>query len=264
MVQVAHPTAAADSVRHLVHPVRREKKRELLAHVIRSRGLQQVLVFTSTRLGANRLAYQLNRDGLHATAIHGDKTQPERMKALSDFKSGKVRVLVATDVAARGLDIEELPHVVNFELPPSPEDYVHRIGRTGRAGSTGEAISLVCAEEHERLAAIEKSVKLTIERQLIAGFEPDPMAVTSLIGRAGSRDGRPERGTRKRPPTAPGRRDDRVREPSREQRSDPLMHSPYVPATSNESGPSNPSNPPAKRPARQVAALLGGLPFKPR
>ena len=262
MVQVASPTTAAESVRHLVHPARREKKRELLAHVIRSRGLQQVLVFTSTRLGANRLAYQLNRDGLHVTAIHGDKSQPERMKALSDFKSGKVRVLVATDVAARGLDIVELPHVVNFELPPSPEDYLHRIGRTGRAGSTGEAISLVCAEEHERLAAIEKTLQLTIERQLVPGFEPDPMTVTSLIGRARSRGGRTEHAPRKGPPApALEQRGDRGRGPGREERPDPLMHSPYEPASGDDSAP---SNAPAKRPARQVAALLGGLRLKSR
>ena len=262
MVQVARRLAAPDSVRHLVHPVRRERKRELLAHIVRTRGLKQVLVFTSTRLGANRLAYQLNRDGLHTTAIHGDKTQPERMKALSDFKSGKVRVLVATDVAARGLDIEELPHVVNFELPPSPEDYVHRIGRTGRAGATGEAISLVSAEEHERLAAIEKTVKLNIERQLIPGFEPDPMVVTSLIGRPRSRDGRGERGAGNGAAVTPlARRADRSRETRREERTDPLMHSPYEPPKGEESVR---SNAPAKRPARQVAALLGGLPLKPR
>src|SRR5207245_5498367 len=125
-----------------------------------------------TRTGANRLAYQLNRDGIHTSAIHGDKSQPERLQALADFKSGRVRVLVATDVAARGLDIEDLPHVVNFELPGVPEDYVHRIGRTARAGASGEAISLVCAEEHERLDSIDKTIPLSIPRKILPGLQP--------------------------------------------------------------------------------------------
>ena len=132
LIQVARRNAAAELVSHRVHPVAREKKRDLLVHLIKSRDMNQVLVFNATRLGANRLAYQLNRAGVHAAAIHGDKTQAERMLALDEFKTGKVGVLVATDVAARGLDIEQLPYVVNFELPNSAEDYVHRIGRTGR------------------------------------------------------------------------------------------------------------------------------------
>ena len=129
----------------------REKKRELLAYLIQTRGLKQVLVFTGTRIGANRLAHQLRRDHIHADAIHGDKTQAEREAALADFKAGKTAVLVATDVASRGLDIEDLPQVINFDVPHSPEDYVHRIGRTGRAGLTGEAISLVAPEDMEAL-----------------------------------------------------------------------------------------------------------------
>ena len=149
-VQVAPKHATADLVSHVVHPVTRERKRELLVHLVKSRSIDQVLVFVATRIGANRLAYQLNREGVHATAIHGDRSQAERMQALEDFKAGKVGVLVATDVAARGLDIEELPHVVNFDLPNSPDDYVHRIGHTGRAGTAGTAISLVCPEEQER------------------------------------------------------------------------------------------------------------------
>ena len=162
LVQVDRYSAAAELVSHLVHPVARERKRDLLVHLIKSRDMKQVLVFTATRLGANRLAYQLNRAGVHAAAIHGDRTQTERIQALEEFKSGKVGVLVATDVAARGLDIEQLPYVLNFDLPNSPEDYVHRIGRTGRAGTTGLAISLVCAEETERLAEIEKMLKVKI------------------------------------------------------------------------------------------------------
>src|SRR6202795_5201206 len=187
LVQVARLNTAAELVQHVAHPVRRERKRELLVYLVQSRDLRQVLVFTSTRIGANRLAYQLNRDGIHTSAIHGDKTQPERLQALAHLKSGKVRVLVATDVAARGLDIEDLPHVVNFELPGVPEDYVHRIGRTGRAGASGEAISLVCAEEHERLEAIEKMIKLSIPRKIVPGFEPDGRVVPTLMPRSGPR-----------------------------------------------------------------------------
>src|SRR5947209_16481103 len=194
LVQVARNNTAAESVTHLVHPVRRERKRELLAYLIQSRDLRQVLVFNSTRIGANRLAYQLNRDGIHTAAIHGDKSQPERLQALDDFKSGKVRVLVATDVAARGLDIEDLPHVVNFELPGVPEDYVHRIGRTGRAGASGEAISLVCAEEHERLDAIEKTIRLGIPRKIVPGFEPDLSVAPSMMSKPTGRGDSAPRG----------------------------------------------------------------------
>src|SRR6202008_1598041 len=155
---------AADSVTHVMHPVARENKRELLAYLIQTRGLKQVLVFSGTRIGANRLAHQLRRARIHADAIHGDKTQAEREAALDDFKAGKTAVLVATDVASRGLDIEGLPQVINFDIPHSPEDYVHRIGRTGRAGATGEAISLVSPDDLEDLAAIEKLIKTKIER----------------------------------------------------------------------------------------------------
>jgi len=153
-ITVTPRNVAAELVTHVVHPVAREKKRELLAYIIQTRGLKQVLVFTGTRIGANRLAHQLRLDHIQADAIHGDKTQAEREAALADFKAGKTAVLVATDVASRGLDIEGLPQVINFDVPRSPEDYVHRIGRTGRAGLTGEAISLVAPEDMESLAAI--------------------------------------------------------------------------------------------------------------
>ena len=248
-VQVARRNAAADLVSHVVHPVRREHKRELLAYLIQSRDLRQVLVFTSTRIGANRLAYQLNRDGIHTTAIHGDKSQPERLQALADFKSGKVRVLVATDVAARGLDIEDLPHVVNFELPNSPEDYVHRIGRTGRAGATGEALSLVCAEEHDRLAAIEKMVKLSIAKVIVPGVEPDARVVPTFIAEA--RGGREARDRRPRS----GDRDRLTRTPKSP--VDPIFHAPYMPVSAPAITVAAPS---PSRPKTQVAALLGGLP----
>src|SRR5688572_25381566 len=180
-VQVAARNAAADSVTHVMHPVAREKKRELLSYLVQTRGLKQVLVFCGTRIGANRLAHQLRKDHIHADAIHGDKTQAEREAALADFKSGKISVLVATDVASRGLDIEGLPQVINFDVPHSPEDYVHRIGRTGRAGMKGEAISLVAPEDAESLAAIEKLIKKRVERVLVSGFAPNTGAVAALI-----------------------------------------------------------------------------------
>jgi ATP-dependent RNA helicase RhlE len=155
-----------------VHPVDQNRKRELLAHLVSAGNWQQVLVFTRTKHGANRLAQQLTRDGVEADAIHGNKSQNHRTRVLKDFKDGRVRVLVATDIAARGLDIIELPHVVNFDLPHVPEDYVHRIGRTGRAGCEGEAISLVSAEEHPLLHAIERLIKRHIARSIVPGFEP--------------------------------------------------------------------------------------------
>jgi ATP-dependent RNA helicase RhlE len=172
LIEVARRNAAAETVTHVVHPVDHNRKRALLAHIIKQQDLRQVLVFTRTKHGANRLAQQLQRDGIHSTAIHSNKSQPQRTQALGEFKSGKVRVLVATDIAARGLDIDELPHVVNFELPHVAEDYVHRIGRTGRAGSTGDAVSLVCADEQEQLKDIERFLKLRLPVEIIAGFEP--------------------------------------------------------------------------------------------
>jgi ATP-dependent RNA helicase RhlE len=171
-VQVARRNADSELVAQRVHPVAQSHKRALLAHLVRSGDWHQVLVFTRTKHGANRLAEQLCKDGVEATAIHGNKSQGARTKALAGFKDGSVRVLVATDLASRGLDIEELPHVVNYELPHVPEDYVHRIGRTGRAGSTGEAISLVSPEENGLLADIEKLLKRKLVREAVPGFEP--------------------------------------------------------------------------------------------
>lgn len=173
-IQVAHRNAAAVGVAQMTHPVDRGRKRELLSFLIGSRNLKQVLVFTRTKHGANRLSQQLERDGIRAAAIHGNKSQGARTRALADFKRGAVRVLVATDIAARGLDIEQLPHVVNFELPHVPEDYVHRIGRTGRAGNAGEALSLVCVDEHKLLKDIERLLRHAIPKVVIPGYEPDP------------------------------------------------------------------------------------------
>jgi ATP-dependent RNA helicase RhlE len=173
-VDVAPTISAAESVEQVAYLVEADRKRELLAHLVRTRDLHQVLVFTRTKQMTRRLASQLDRDGVEATAIHGDRTQPERERALEMFKSGEVRILVATDVAARGLDIEALPVVVNYEIPYDPEDYVHRIGRTGRAGMDGIAISLVSFDEEEQLKAINRLLKRDLPVRQVRGFEVDP------------------------------------------------------------------------------------------
>ncbi len=174
LVEVARHKATAEAIQQLVHPVDKKRKRELLSHLIGSNNWKQVLVFIRTKHGANRLAGQLNSDGVTAVAIHGNKTQGARTRALADFKAGKVRVLVATDIAARGLDIDQLPHVVNYELPNVAEDYVHRIGRTGRAGHKGKAISLVCVDELKILRDIVNLIKHEIPKRIIDGYQPDP------------------------------------------------------------------------------------------
>ncbi len=174
LIEVARRNAPAELVAQKVHPVSREKKKELLAHLILQGDWHQVLVFTRMKHGANRLTEYLNKHDITAMAIHGNKSQSARTKALADFKSGDLRVLVATDIAARGIDIDQLPHVVNFELPNVPEDYVHRIGRTGRAGATGEAISLVCVDEELFLRDIQRLINREIPRETVRGFEPDP------------------------------------------------------------------------------------------
>jgi len=148
----------------------------MLAHLIKTHQWTQVLVFTRTKHGANKLVEQLEKDGITGMAIHGNKSQTARTRALSEFKEGSLQVLVATDIAARGIDIDQLPHVVNYDLPNVPEDYVHRIGRTGRAGATGEAVSLVCVDEHQMLRDIEKLIKRELPKEVIPGFEPDPTA----------------------------------------------------------------------------------------
>ena len=175
-VEIGRRNHAVESVEQLIHPVEKNRKRELLSHLVGSGQWQQVLVFGRTKHGANRLAKQLNADGITATAIHGNKSQNARTEALANFKAGKVQVLVATDIAARGLDIEQLPHVVNFELPHVAEDYVHRIGRTGRAGCRGHAISLVSSEESGLLRDIERFIKREIPRQAVPGFAAEIVA----------------------------------------------------------------------------------------
>ena len=203
-IEVARRNTASEQVSQLVHFVDKKRKRELLSQMIGEGNWQQVLVFTRTKHGANHLAEQLNKDGIRSAAIHGNKSQGARTRALADFKSGGIRVLVATDIAARGLDIEELPHVVNYELPNVPEDYVHRIGRTGRAAATGEALSLVCVDEHKLLHDIERLLKKEIPRIAIAGYEPDPSIKAEPIqngrqqqrggGRGGQSQGRSGQG----------------------------------------------------------------------
>lgn len=185
-IEVAARNQPADRVKQIVYPVDKSRKRELLSHRIGTENWQQVLVFARTKRGANRLAEDLSRDGLNAEAIHGNKSQAARTRALRDFKAGRVRVLVATDIAARGLDIDRLPHVVNYELPFVPEDYVHRIGRTARAGQEGEAISLVCAEEHNLLRDIEQLLKGKIDKEIIPGYEPDSRIKAEPVRRGGS------------------------------------------------------------------------------
>jgi ATP-dependent RNA helicase RhlE len=207
-VEITPQNTAAELVRQVVHPVDRERKRALLSHLITSRKLEQVLVFTRTKHGANRLSEQLDKDGISSLAIHGNKSQPQRIKALEDFKKGAVRVLVATDIAARGLDIDTLPHVVNYELPQVPEDYIHRIGRTGRAGAEGEALSLVCVDEHGLLKDIEKLLRKSLTKDVIQGYAPDPSIPAEPIqtgrsGGGGSRSRGPARGPRPTSSSAP-------------------------------------------------------------
>jgi ATP-dependent RNA helicase RhlE len=186
-IDVPSPTPAAELVDQKVHPVDKTRKRALLSYLIGSGNWRQVLVFTRTKHGANRLADQLSQDGLDADAIHGNKSQGARTRALADFKAGALRVLVATDIAARGLDIDQLPHVVNFELPHVAEDYVHRIGRTGRAGREGQAVSLVCVDERDLLRGIERLLGVSLPKETVGGFEPDPTARAEPIenGRRG-------------------------------------------------------------------------------
>ncbi|MDD5404453.1 MAG: DEAD/DEAH box helicase [Sulfuricella sp.] len=248
LIEVARRNTAAETVTQVAHPVDQARKRELLSHLIKTQDLRQVLVFVRTKHGADRLAHQLERDGILAAAIHGDKSQPQRTKALSDFKEGTVRVLVATDVAARGIDIDQLPHVFNFEMPNSPEDYIHRIGRTGRAGSQGDAISLVCAEEMRTLAEIEKLIKREIPKLVVAGFEPGSAPKSEAHSRERGRERAPQR----RPELPPAAERHAQRAPSeglpKPAADNHHLKQPMGHAASH-----------GKRPQRQVAALLGGL-----
>jgi ATP-dependent RNA helicase RhlE len=250
LIEVARRNAPADLVTHQVYEVAAPRKRALLEHLIRTRDMQQVLVFVRMKRDANKLVRELVRDGINATAIHSDRTQAERMQALDEFKTGKASVLVATDIAARGLDIEELPFVVNYELPYTPEDYVHRIGRTGRAGMPGEAISLVSPDEVKLLADIEKLLKRTIPRVTPERFDSAPQRE------------RHQGGARDRAPSTPNPKPQRMRAADGFDFSKP--YEPATPSDKSESAEDRESSTPLRiRPQRPTAALLGGGPVKP-
>ncbi len=283
-IEVARSNATADKVTQVVYKVADEDKRDVVAHLIRGRSLKQVLVFSNTKIGASRLARQLEQEGVKATAIHGDRTQQERMAALEAFKSGAIDVLVATDVAARGLDISDLPCVINFDLPYSAEDYVHRIGRTGRAGASGDAISIFSDKDERLLVDIEKLIKQTITRGELTGFTPAASRVRAPAGDSVERRPAPRRSesearapavrSSERPPERSFERsaerstersgERSSRSPSiygsgpigRREKVDPWFSKPYEPAKSTL--PAVGSTPPAK-PKHKLAALLGGL-----
>ncbi|MCW5624242.1 MAG: DEAD/DEAH box helicase [Burkholderiales bacterium] len=261
LVEVARRNSVTETISHAVFHVTDARKHSLLAQLVVKRDLKQVLVFVRTRFGANRLAVHLVRDGIDATAIHSDRTQAERMEALQAFKDGKVRVLVATDIAARGLDIDHLPCVINYELPHTPEDYVHRIGRTGRAGASGEAISLVSDQEREHLDRIERLLKAKIEVHTLEGFDAtsrgEPRAAES---RSSSRHGGAESRASSRPPRTDDAAPRREREPRRPSASaasrDPLFSQPYEPGVPSPSRLPSPPSIAKPGPKRQIAALL--------
>jgi ATP-dependent RNA helicase RhlE len=199
LIEVAQRNTTAERIEQVVYLVDKGRKRQLLSFLIGSGNWKQILVFTRTKHGANRLTKQLEADGLKSAAIHGNKSQGARTKALSDFKNGSIRVLVATDIAARGLDIDQLPHVVNFELPNIPEDYIHRIGRTGRAGNEGEALSLVCINEYKLLRDIENLLKFNIPKKQIDSFSPGPAIKAMPKDRALKHKGKSTRYSRNKP-----------------------------------------------------------------
>ncbi|HEY9193415.1 MAG TPA: DEAD/DEAH box helicase [Methyloversatilis sp.] len=257
LIEVARRNATADTITHRVHACSTDDKRALLTHLLTQESYvtRQALVFVNTKFGASRLAHHLVRQGIAADAIHGDKSQQQRTEALDAFKSGAVRVLVATDVAARGLDIEDLPFVINFELPHNAEDYVHRIGRTGRAGRSGEAISLMAPEERGRVADIEKLIRKTIEPAVPEGF--DPTAVRQRETRSSEA---PRRSSRTRDSDTP-RAPRPARTPVPSIAADGFdFNKPYesLNTPANAESADTTSTTSGKRAKRQVAALLGG------
>ncbi|SMB29214.1 RNA helicase [Sterolibacterium denitrificans] len=281
LIEVARRNAVSETITHRVYPVAQEDKRHLLVHLLREQELRQVLVFVGTKFGASRLAHYLQRQGIEADAIHGDKSQQQRTEALEAFKAGRVKVLVGTDVAARGLDIDDLPHVINYELPHVAEDYVHRIGRTGRAGKPGDATSLVSPAEKQNLAEIEKLIKIKIEQVNTPGFEliddqghtsPDAKGGRARSqGRArdefGASAARESRQERSRKTDRERAAENLQRRPSTEKSASPhLPKLDFDPSKPYESRPdpgktNQPSaeKPNPRRAQRPVAALLGGL-----
>lgn len=251
-IEVARSNATADNVTQVLYKVDEEAKRDAVAHIIRERNLKQVIVFSNTKIGASRLSRHLEKEGVKAAAIHGDKTQAERMAALDAFKQGTIEVLVATDVAARGLDIAELPCVINFDLPYNAEDYVHRIGRTGRAGASGDAISLYTDKDTRLLSDIEKLIKHSIARLQLSHFTPS---------RSTDRRARGEDSEDRGASSLRGSQYGRSGYAPRKEKIDPWFLKPYEP-----SAPSQPaeerteSTSAAKPPKAKVAALLGGTP----
>jgi len=262
-IEVAPRNAPAELVTHQVHLVPAARKRSLLTHLIRSRDMRQVLIFVRMKRDANRLAREIERDGIATQAIHSDRTQMERMQALDEFKEGKVTALVATDIAARGLDIEQLPFVVNYELPHSPEDYVHRIGRTGRAGLPGEAISLVANEEMKFLEDIERLLKRKLPRATATGHDRDAGRAEPAPGRGHAPAGRHERPrpqSHSERPRSQSHSHAQPREKHAPQSSRPAFDftKPYEPSPSASTPAAAPASPSQRRHHRPTAALLGG------
>ena len=255
-IEVARSNATAERVTQVVYKVGEDAKRDAVAHILRQRELKQVIVFSNTKIGASRLARGLAAEGMKAAAIHGDKTQQERMQALDAFKKGEIDVLVATDVAARGLDISDLPCVINFDLPYNAEDYVHRIGRTGRAGASGDAISIYSDKDERLLVDIEKLIKQTVPRGTLEGFVPGAFRSDERHG-----DRRRDRTQADRAPRSGERRESRGdgAPPPRREKVDPWFLKPYEPTRSNGAPVTAAASAPAK-PKQKVAALLGGLP----
>ena len=274
LIEVARSNATADKVTQIVYKVDEELKRDVVEHIIRERNLKQVIVFSNTKIGASRLSTHLEKKGIKASAIHGDKTQQERMAALDAFKAGSIEVLVATDVAARGLDITDLPCVINYDLPYNAEDYVHRIGRTGRAGASGDALSVFSDKDERLLTDIEKLIKQTITRGELAGF-----VAPSSRGREGAREGGREFGReggrdlgrdserrgRSEAPAARGERSERPPRSNgygptpRREKVDPWFLKPYEPSSAARRETVAPTS--AAKPAKQkLAFLLGGGP----
>ena len=207
VVQVAPENKPIEVIDQKIYHVDRSRRKELLSHLVGEGDWKQVLVFTRTKRGANRLAEQLTGDGFETLAIHGNKSQNARTQALDYFKKGKARILVATDIAARGIDIQNLPYVVNYDLPQVPENYVHRIGRTGRAGKTGKAVSLVCVDDFKLLRGIESMLKKQLTKEIVPGYEPDP----SILPQPSAQ---PRGPGRRRPTSQQGRRNARSSKPS--------------------------------------------------